>query len=221
MSKHLTRQLTLDELISSQEASLVNHSHRLESEKVQKMIDISGLKCLESYKRLSRGTSWGRMFVGYLIGMGGWCSKRCVLTWKLKGTKLHRYYFQLLPSTLPTEEIESGLLPTPMAQSRKATKEQTLKRREKYGGMKRAMYLENYLALGMLPTPVVSDQNAGRRGNAPREGSNPMTNSLKDAINFQEQTSKCSHLNPLFVEEMMGFPKNWTALPFQSGEKKA
>lgn len=24
---------------------------------------------------------------------------------------------------------------------------------------------------------------------------------------------------PLFVEEMMGFPKNWTALPFQSGEE--
>tara|TARA_R110000803_G_scaffold190011_1_gene252518 strand:+ start:263 stop:661 length:399 start_codon:yes stop_codon:yes gene_type:complete len=29
---------------------------------------------------------------------------------------------------------------------------------------------------------------------------------------------KTSQLNPLFVEEMMGFPKNWTALPFQSGE---
>jgi hypothetical protein len=81
--------------------------------------------------------------------------------------------------------------------------------------------LTRAMAMGLLPTPVASDKNAGRRGNAPREGHNPMTNSLKDAINFQEQTSKCSQLNPLFVEEMMGFPKNWTTLPFLSGETKA
>jgi hypothetical protein len=73
---------------------------------------------------------------------------------------------------------------------------------------------------GMLPTPTASDKNAGRRGNAPREKHNPMTNSLKDAANFIEQTSKCSQLNPLFVEEMMGFPKNWTTLPFLNGDKK-
>jgi len=29
-----------------------------------------------------------------------------------------------------------------------------------------------------------------------------------------------SHLNPRFVGEMMGFPPNWTELPFQSGEQK-
>ena len=34
---------------------------------------------------------------------------------------------------------------------------------------------------------------------------------------FQE-TGKPSQLNPLFVMEMMGFPPNWTVLPFQNGE---
>ena len=29
-----------------------------------------------------------------------------------------------------------------------------------------------------------------------------------------------SQLNPHFVAEMMGFPLNWTDLPFLSGEKK-
>jgi hypothetical protein len=29
-----------------------------------------------------------------------------------------------------------------------------------------------------------------------------------------------SQLNPHFVGEMMGFPLNWTDLPFLSGEKK-
>lgn len=32
---------------------------------------------------------------------------------------------------------------------------------------------------------------------------------------------KTSLLNPLFVEEMMGFPRNWTVSPFQNGERKA
>ena len=30
-----------------------------------------------------------------------------------------------------------------------------------------------------------------------------------------------SQLNPLFVEEMMGFPRGWTASPFLGGEWKA
>jgi len=33
-------------------------------------------------------------------------------------------------------------------------------------------------------------------------------------------TSKTSQLNPRFVAEMMGFPPNWTELPFQNGEQK-
>jgi hypothetical protein len=31
-------------------------------------------------------------------------------------------------------------------------------------------------------------------------------------------TGKTSQLNPLFVLEMMGFPPNWTELPFLNGE---
>jgi hypothetical protein len=81
-----------------------------------------------------------------------------------------------------------------------------------------SLNLGRMAVMGMLPTPVVSDKNAGRRGNAPRENHNPMTNSLKDAVNFMEQTSKCSQLNPLFVEEMMGFPEHWTLSPFLNGE---
>ena len=33
----------------------------------------------------------------------------------------------------------------------------------------------------------------------------------------QQRTGKTSQLSPLFVEEMMGFPKGWTVSPFQSG----
>tara|TARA_R100000458_G_scaffold40695_1_gene38301 strand:- start:1261 stop:1728 length:468 start_codon:yes stop_codon:yes gene_type:complete len=146
-----------------------------------------------------------------------------------------------------------------MAQSRQTTKEKSQERQKKYGTGRGGMYLINFLALGLLPTPLASqngnykqvikgnthrksgykiptdlmtlanqgllptptasDQNAGRRGDAPRKDHNPMTNNLKDAMNYQQQTSKCSQLNPQFVAEMMGFPKDWTTLPFLSGEK--
>ena len=32
---------------------------------------------------------------------------------------------------------------------------------------------------------------------------------------------KTSQLNPQFVAEMMGFPTDWTILPFLNGETKA
>jgi len=42
----------------------------------------------------------------------------------------------------------------------------------------------------------------------------------RSVLQIVKQThGKSSQLSPLFVEEMMGFPKNWTALPFQSGEE--
>lgn len=38
--------------------------------------------------------------------------------------------------------------------------------------------------------------------------------------NTQCENGEVFLLNPLFVEEMMGFPENWTASPFLNGEKK-
>jgi hypothetical protein len=94
----------------------------------------------------------------------------------------------------------------------------TMKSSQVKEGSMHSMTLTRMMDKGMLPTPTVSDMNAGRRGNQPRANHNPLTNSLKDAMNFIEQTSKCSQLNPRFVAEMMGFPPNWTELPFQNGE---
>src|SRR5690606_21902599 len=97
----------------SQEDSPANRIHQQVKDLVRKTIDISGRKCLEQFERFSPGTSWERMFMDSLIGMGDWFSTRCKLTWKMKGTKYNRVFFQLVPSTLPIEEIEFGLWPTP------------------------------------------------------------------------------------------------------------
>ncbi len=84
----------------------------------------------------------------------------------------------------------------------------------------------------MLPTPVASDVEGGVSD--PRQIKNKGTRwvrvsdntstefgaKLRDVAQMLPNTDgKTSQLNPLFVEEMMGFPKNWTALPFQNGEK--
>jgi hypothetical protein len=45
------------------------------------------------------------------------------------------------------EIVKTGLLPTPMAQIRETTIEQTIERQKKYGGKTRAMYLENFAVM--------------------------------------------------------------------------
>ena len=79
-------------------------------------IDISGRRCLESFERLAPPMSWRRTFAASLVGMKGWFSTRCALTWKVKATKSARSYFLLQASTRRTAATEFGLLRTPSAQ---------------------------------------------------------------------------------------------------------
>ena len=61
----------------------------------------------------------------------------------------------------------------------------------------------------MLPTPQA------------QEGYKITGKENQDSITkrVREMTGQTSQLNPRFVAEMMGFPPNWTELPFQSGEQ--
>jgi len=63
----------------------------------------------------------------------------------------------------------------------------------------------------MLPTP--KSQEA--RGNASRDRGK--FNLTDEVSKMHEHDGTSSQLNPLFVEEMMGFPENWTLLPFLNG----
>ncbi len=68
---------------------------------------------------------------------------------------------------------------------------------------------------GLLPTPTARDwKGAPTLENFERKGKNPQQGSLPD---FFAQTGRSFQLNPLFVAEMMGFPVNWTVLPFLPG----
>jgi site-specific DNA-cytosine methylase len=67
--------------------------------------------------------------------------------------------------------------------------------------------------LGMLPTPTAMDSSnatATMKSTQVKEGSMHSV-----TLTRYLQTGKNSQLNPRFVAEMMGFPPNWTELPFQ------
>ena len=142
-SKAQTSLFTEDKSTSSPEGSPASPTQQQENDLERKMTATSGRKCLEQYEKFSRPTLWQRTFAASLIGTGAWFSTRCRLIWKLKATRSHRFYFQLVPSTLPTGGIESGLLPT-------ITTETGRKTDFKQGG--KSMFT-GLIEQGLLPTP--------------------------------------------------------------------
>ena len=161
-------------------------------EKAREMPAISGRRCLELFGRFVPAGSWAKTFSELLIGRRDWFSSRCVLTWKMRATKSNRLYFQLVVSMPHTKGIEYGLLPTAQTQGLKiCVKGKTV-----------------FMPLGFMPTPTARDyQSPGKHG---KGGLDLRTTVLSG-------TGKGFRLNPRFVAEMMGFPVDWTALPFQVG----
>lgn len=67
--------------------------------------------------------------------------------------------------------------------------------------------------IGLMSTPAAQD---GKNATFPE--SQMKRNSV---IGQLMKGGASGRLNPQFVMEMMGFPPNWTELPFQSGLQKA
>jgi hypothetical protein len=120
-----------------------------------------------------------------------------------------------------TRAMAMGLLPTPLAVHRdhpervealKATGANSMNSR-KNGELRPNSIMDFINFHQMLPTPVASDKNGGTDKLSDKF---PRHTELKNLMS--KQTGKPSQLNPQFVAEMMGFPTNWTELPFQNGE---
>jgi len=205
-----------DRLMFSQGDFHANLFQLPEKEKEQQITATSGRKCLEQFMRFNRYGSWAKTFLELLIGQGDWYSSKCRLIWKMKGTKFFRLYFQLAASTHRTKGKEFGLLPTPTVseiegapitnvEMKNGSFSRTNKKGERWG-----VKLKDVIVSGLLPTPRVTTNNMTgcvRKNTKSR---------LEDVI--ATQAGKTSQLNPRFVSEMMGFPPDWTELPFQNGE---
>lgn len=121
----------------------------------------------------------------------------------------------------------NGLLPTPTAMEVKHSnrvkglKEQGAKGMySRKNGALRPNRLTDFLDFnGMMPTPSARDWKGCTNPGVKKVNGNVYGETLPDTV--KKVTGSTSQLNPLFVEEMMGFPLMWTALPFlsQSGDK--
>jgi hypothetical protein len=69
----------------------------------------------------------------------------------------------------------------------------------------------------MLPTPTTRDAN-GIEHSPSQKNKSRLAPTIGDL--YEQELGKTSQLNPQFVLEMMGFPSDWTLLPFQNGETK-
>jgi hypothetical protein len=112
----------------------------------------------------------------------------------------------------PSEYAQKiSMLPTPTAMdSTNATIH--MKSPQLTEGSMHSVTLTRAMAMGLLPTPIASDCGKKLTG---LETQDSLTKRAR------EITGQTSQLNPRFVAEMMGFPKNWTTLPFLNGETKA
>lgn len=175
-------------------------------------------------------------------------SKPFVETLSVKDMPSNRYLFRLVPSERRTEGTEFGLLPTVQTQGLERCNSQgktefmplellptpmetdihhaervaELKKRGAKGlrcrdkGEAGANGLTDWMDFhGLLPTPTASDKNTGTTKER-KDGASRMSD-LKH--NIAHQYGRNSQLNPRFVADMMGFPVDWTVLPFLNGGK--
>lgn len=169
--------MTLFSLAGSRDHA--NHTPWLGKGLERKITDTSGQKCLESFRRLNRRGSWGKTFAELLVGQAGWYSSKCKLTWKLSGTKYKRLYFQLVPSTLHTEEIEFGLLHTPSAKEPGVSVERLVTKTgepakigeraydKKTGRLAQVGITQQVQMKSLLPTPCQHNENGRSEGWSP------------------------------------------------------
>lgn len=137
-----------------------------ENDSARKMLGISGQRCLESFKSAAPTRLWARMFLESLVGTGDWSSRRCKLTWRLKGSRYSRLWFQLVPSALPTEGTGFGLLPieTPLMGT-PTSNGSTKSRGKKFLGKNKAPTPQEMVSRmnGLLPTPDCQNHRDGKK----------------------------------------------------------
>lgn len=156
------------------------------------------------------------MFSELLIGMPGWYSSRCALTWKLKATKSGRVYFQLVASTLRTDGTEPSLLHTPRATEIPERPERFSQRTGDRSATCFPNLTSQVLYGGLVPTPTAQDFK--RRGpNSHQQGLPEFVRKLLPTPNAVEGTKWARTYNPnsqmgkglsaMAVNDMLPTPK--------------
>lgn len=126
-----------------------------------------------------------------------------------------------------TRFMDVSLLPTPTARSYKNGSKITDGRLRRKISQGWTMELNDLAVSGLLPTPTMRDYQPSVsptglvRKNGKRRDDALCNIPVMIGQHCQQNDGKTSQLNPLFVEEMMGYPLMWTTFPFlsQNGDK--
>ena len=192
-------------------------------------------QCSELFGLFDRAGSWARTFSESLIGRREWFSSRCALIWKRQDTRCKRTLYQLRASVLPTCDTEHGLLPTVVTQGLKVHGKSGSEplppamlptpvasdcgsgrvNRSLSKGATARPTLALAARMGLLSTPTVND---AINSSLPPSQAKRKSGVVHDVmISHLSRTGKGSRLNPRYVAQMMGFPPDWTELPFRHG----
>ena len=236
-----------EESTSSQEVSHASPFQSLDEERERMITATSGRRCYGRYGKYSPLGSLGKTLlessrwyspavrlrweakplyserVTQKLRCGSNMSSRpSAGTLNVRDIPSSRLLFRLVPSVRRTAETGYGLLP--------GVQTQGLKRSNAKGSAE-------FFPLELLPTPTSIDGGSGRVNRslgenakdrptialAAKKGLLP-TPLVRDAKGQCLNTQSCLpntfagfQLNPRYVAEMMGFPVDWTELPFQSG----
>lgn len=184
-----------------QEDSLASHSVLPGSEKARQMTVSSGLRCAALLRNQGPIGCLLRTF----LESSEWNSTACFLTWKTSATPHGRLLFQLAPSVPTTSEIGFSLLPTPGANDWKTSKKEGQRR----GQLNEAV--ENTPT--WIPCPCCENFYCTIHQKHSHECECPPI----EEMDFDPYTRPPLgyNLNPVFVEWLMGYPLEWTALNAQ------
>jgi hypothetical protein len=95
----------------------------------------------------------------------------------------------------------------------------TMKSTQVKEGSMHSVTLTRAMAMGMLPTPCARDTQGPQAMEYKKWKGLPHNGMQSVPGVVRELTGSTSHLSPQFVLEMMGFPTDWTLLPFLNGDK--
>ena len=182
-----------------------------------------------------RAGSWARTFSESLIGRREWSSSRCALIWRRQDMRCKRTLYQLRATVLPIFDTEHGLLPTVVTQGLKVRGKSGSEplspallptpvasdcgsgrvNRSLSKGASERPTLALAARMGLLPTPTACD---AKNNSFPLSHAKRKSGVVHDVmISHPSRTGKGSRLSPRYVAQMMGFPPDWTELPFRHG----
>tara|TARA_X000001316_G_C918069_1_gene32237 strand:- start:291 stop:1100 length:810 start_codon:yes stop_codon:yes gene_type:complete len=124
-------------------------------------------------------------------------------------------------SSLLSQVLYGDFLPTPVAWDGTGGGARILKDGKPTTGKGYSPRLKDLARNGMLPTPTATDFK-GAYPPSSLDNNPARRNLLRNVYHLEPNHTydgQTSQLNPRFVAEMMGFPPNWTELPFQSGDE--